>query len=108
MSEYTEPTRKDYLDGKCSHQEYYRSIVAECGISLENDPIMSKVIASLKSGDQHLNNIPLRTWDVIALGQRARMATVLKSRGDWLTLAGGVCIMKEAARIATIAKVEDK
>lgn len=56
-------TRSEYLDGKCSHREYYGQFI--------NPTILSRVAGwfrgydfkeALKE-DEHLNNIPLAKWD---------------------------------------------
>jgi hypothetical protein len=53
--------------------------------------------AILQSKDPHFNDIPLAKWDVAAFalgGAGAKM----KEAGDYLTKAGAVCIVKEAAK----------
>lgn len=87
-------TRKDRLDNKCTHSEYYAQFVT--------DATINKVVKSigksnlLKSTDEHLNDIPLAQWDAITM--LANTSATLKQCGDYLTLAGQVCIAKEAAR----------
>jgi hypothetical protein len=49
----------------------------------------------LESKDEHLNDIPLRTWDLFIAGP---LAITMKSVGDFMSMAGNVCIAKEAAR----------
>lgn len=86
-------TRKDYMDGKCSHRDYYgqfvtdttRSVVARC---IGVDRIR-------QSRDEHLNDIPLARWDALP---KVCAAGRMKEAGDWLSPAGWVCIAKEAAR----------
>jgi hypothetical protein len=86
-------TRKDYTNGRCSHKEYYSQFV--------NEQIKELIIKNLrgykKSKDENLNDIPLREWDMLA-GQLSAVETKLSEAGDYLTLAGGVCILKEAYR----------
>lgn len=54
-------TRKDYMEKKCTHREYYGQFVTST--------IKSSVVGSigldtlLASKDDHLNDIPLKLWD---------------------------------------------
>ncbi len=86
-------TRKQYMNGEISHHEYYAQFV--------NDTIKQNVLDHvaldrlMKSTDEHLNDIPLRVWDSIPMFD---VSEKLKEAGDYLTLAGSVCIAKEAAR----------
>lgn len=90
-------TRKDYMDGKCSHKEYYEEIAEECGISYDNAPNLDYIKTSLKE-DEHLNNIPLLRWDMAASCTKTAIARALKSRGDFYSDADGVCVHKAAAK----------
>ena len=89
--------RKDYLDGKCTHREYYGQFV--------DGSIRETVLHRIGGAeylreklftDDNLNNIPLVRWDNLPgpMGINAKMAEA----GDYLTLSGKVCIYKEAAR----------
>lgn len=76
-------THKDYLDGLCTHREYYGQFVTSYirGVVLSNigkDKIK-------KSADEHFNDIPLKLWDRLPLGRSG-------------SLSQKVCIAKEAAR----------
>lgn len=48
------------------------------------------------STDKHMNDIPLRKWDSLRIYPRDG---AMKECGDYLTLAGKVCIAKAAARM---------
>ena len=91
-------TRQDYLNKKCSHREYYSQYVTE-GI---RKGVCSYIgIDKLRaSTDEHLNDIPLKEWDYITVSILSCTGLTLKmeERGDYSTLAGHVCILKEAAR----------
>lgn len=89
-------TRKDYLDKKCSHKEYYDQFV--------NVEILSYIKAALgdrirKSTDPHFNDIPIGTWD-------CRVETIhllvskdlIRETGQGWSLSSGVSIAKAAAR----------
>lgn len=88
-------TRKDYLDGKCTHAEYYAQFVTP-GITAR---VSSRIgIERLKqSTDQHLNDIPLGTWDNLFDGAPMEVTKRLRECGDYPTKAGLVCIAKTAA-----------
>lgn len=85
-------TRKDYLDGKCSHDDYYGEIVEECGVVI-SERTMEMV---RRSTDPHFNDIALQHWD--QLGETISCSRALRERGDYLTKAGAVCIVKQAAK----------
>lgn len=46
------------------------------------------------STNEHFNDIPLKTWDALPIVYNR---PAMESCGDYLTIAGHVCIMKEAA-----------
>lgn len=88
-------TRKDCLDQKCSHREYYAQFVTD-----EERARVARHFGKAKllaSTDPHLNDIPLRHWDALSPGPKA-VSEKLLAAGDYSTLAGWVCIYKEAAR----------
>ena len=87
-------TRKQYLDGKCTHSEYYAQFVDSSVIARVTSRISKKAI--MASTDPHMNDIPLKEWDSIPVS--STVADKLKECGDFLTLAGCVCINKAAAR----------
>jgi len=86
-------TRQEYLEGKVSHREYHAQFV--------NETIKQNVLNHIgldklmKSKDEHLNDIPLAIWDAIPV---YNVSPLMKEAGDYLTLAGKVCICKEAAK----------
>jgi hypothetical protein len=92
-------TRQEYLSQKCTYDDYYGQFVT---------PAIQKAVATrigidrLKRAyaeDEHLNTIPLATWDsfsrVIAVSS---VLDKMKEAGDFLSLAGIVCIAKRAAK----------
>ncbi len=87
-------TRKQYLDKECSHREYYAQFVTPGVV----DRIVRRLGADrlLASQDEHLNDIPLHIWDDIPAPMGSGQA--MRALGDYPTLAGAVCINKEAAR----------
>lgn len=94
-------TREDYLAGAVTHRDYYGSVVAAAHIRFAADsPLVQRCAAALANGDEHFNTIPLATWDEYAAAAVRSIATALRQHGDVFSLAGGVCVMKEAARQA--------
>ncbi len=87
-------TRKQYLAGECTHRQYNAQFVTEGYKGQIKRHIGLDRI--LNSTDEHLNDIPLIEWDnaPLTLGVDQKM----KNLGDYLTLAGKVCIAKEAAK----------
>lgn len=86
-------TRTQYLDRECSHRTYYGQFVTDATKRAVKNYIG---VGKLKnSTDEHFNDIPLKTWDSLPSAYNRQ---AMESCGDYLTLAGRVCIMKEAAR----------
>lgn len=89
-------TRTDYLDGKCAHQQYYSQFVDERIKAIVLRRFDKATLAYHYSKDTFFNTIALRTWDNMSLP--AYIVDKMKQAGDYLTLAGQVCILKQAAR----------
>lgn len=85
-------SRKDYLDGKCTHREYYAQFVN----SQQKSAILSRIGKDRleKSTCEHFNDIPLKEWDSIYC---PISSSKMKECGDYITNAGRICIIKEAA-----------
>lgn len=86
--------RKDYMSGKCTHEQYYNQFINDNIKLLLKDSIDINKIK--KSKDKHFNDIPLEWWDRIRL--TCDVVDMLKQAGDYYTLSGQVCILKQAAR----------
>jgi hypothetical protein len=92
-------TRQEYLESDSprteAHRRYYAQFVTE--------RIKTLVIgwfgrtAIVTSDDPHFNDLKLTRWDALASSLPSSVSTELRERGDFLTLAGAVCILKEAA-----------
>lgn len=90
-------TRQDYMNGKATHAEYYSQFVTPEIIEIVRREIGEKKL--LASKDVYLNNISLHRWDEIASNFIAPLIREgLKKAGDGYSLAGGVCVAKNAAR----------
>jgi len=87
-------TRKQRLADECTHREYYAQFIdkgmKELVVRTFGDKLQN-------SQDEHFNDINLDSWDAL-LPFTTRKARAMKDAGDWLTMAGSVCMLKEAAR----------
>jgi hypothetical protein len=99
-------TRKDYLDGKATHAEYYRAVAKTAGVSYRkaDSAFLQRVRAALDEGDEHLNTISLDEWDARAWSLLPTVRYAFLEHGEQFSLAGGVCLCKQAARDAAIEK----
>jgi hypothetical protein len=95
-------TRKDLLEKKCTHLEYYQQFFNQGFIARVVDRI--GVDRIMKSNDPNFNDIPLAYWDQISppLGTFEKM----REAGDYLTLSGKVCISKQAAKLFKMNELE--
>jgi hypothetical protein len=94
----TEFTRQQYLNNECSHREYYSQLVTKEILNAVSRRFgIDKLKAAIQE-DERLNNIPLAAWDGLAENFHLGLRPIFKSLGDFYSLAGGVCVMKEAAR----------
>ena len=88
-------TRKQYMEGECTHDQYYDQFVTQ---DLKNTVLRSIPEKQIvMSRDESFNDIPLRSWDWLA-----RLNPVepkkFKELGDFTTMAGQICALKAAAR----------
>jgi len=92
-------TRKDYMDGKCIHRQYYAQFVTNyIKDTVLNKFGIEKLVKSFNE-DKYFNNISLSTWDRINYCVDTNPTLdLLKSLGEGYSLAGAVCILKEAAQ----------
>jgi len=90
-------TRKEYINKEVSHDDYYAQFVTERVIAKVSYWIGINQIIKAYQTDPHFNNIPLSQWDAVLVPQE--VADLLEEAGDYLTLAGQVCINKRAARM---------
>ena len=87
-------TRNQYLNGECTDRQYYGQFV--------NAGTKARVLSGIglaalkKSTDPHFNDIPLNKWDNLV--PHCPCSAGFAKAGDYYTLAGGVCLLKEAAR----------
>lgn len=99
--------RTEYLEDRISFEEYYREVNRRAGVKLSPDhPMVQAAKKALADGDVHLNTIPLLRWDTLAEGASRSVSKALKELGDFYSLAGGVCAMKQAALDAINSSTE--
>ena len=91
------PTRADYMNNLVTFAEYYRAIAKDAGISFKNSTMLPCIKRALANGDEHLNTIRLSEWDVLSICAKHATAPAFKAHGDWWSIAGGVCVAKQAA-----------
>ena len=91
-------TRKQYLDKEVSHSEYYGQFTTEYYQVFIYNAMTKHGKVSLEDLDHGRDN--LKKWDKIPpiLG----LGCLLRSVGDYPTLAGLNCVNKEAARLGEI------
>jgi hypothetical protein len=91
-------TRAEYMnasreDGPAAQRRYNAQFVtAQTKSALLLNITKAEILAST---NLHFNDIPLKRWDNVPLFYDRTMMT---KAGDYLTQAGKVCILKEAAQ----------
>ena len=92
-------TRKDYLDGKCTHSEYYTQYVENTNAK---DLVLTfwdeKTLFEAYKKDKYLNSLPIKDWDDLANRLTIGPWLTFSELGDMNTLSSRVCVLKEAAR----------
>ena len=92
-------TRKDYMDHKVTHREYHAQFVTDRLKRVIAGRWFPQHLTEKYKEDEHLNNIPLAQWDSFKPYVATQyIAGLVKDAGDYLTMAGIVCIAKEAAK----------
>ncbi|SHG04484.1 hypothetical protein [Dysgonomonas macrotermitis] len=89
-------TRKQYLNGEATHDEYYSQFVTDATINMLLRFLSKERLTEAYNENPNLYSIKLQVWDDLPL-----IAYTYKMReaGDWPTPAGKVCILKCAARM---------
>ena len=89
-------TRKQYLNKDCTHAEYYAQFITE---GVKRSVLQCFNLKELKASiDPSMNDLRLCRWDAVLTPFPKSVADKLREAGDFPTLAGGVCIAKQAAR----------
>lgn len=92
-------TRKQYINGEISHDEYYSQFIDENVIKAVIAFIGKEAIKN--STCEHFNDIPLKHWNSLHGTLGSYCYSMLKEAGDVnaTTLGNTVCIAKAAAKI---------
>jgi hypothetical protein len=95
-------TRKQYLeDSENLHDTYYRQFVTD-GIKqmVLNRFGLDKLKVHVTKKMDEKGYIPLDKWDAMAGGYGSKLGeSKMKEVGDYPSLAGAVCILKQAAKM---------
>lgn len=78
------------------HRAYYGQFVTDEVTNLVLRTIGREAL--MNSTDRSFSDIQLRRWGGMVSLLPASVPAQMRQCGDYLTLAGGVCILKEAAR----------
>lgn len=96
-------TRKQLIDFDGSreerermHRAYYAQFLTPALIDHVRRAVTLERI--LKSEDPHFNDVPLHVWDAVFYAVPADVDRKIREAGDYPTLAGMVCLAREAAR----------
>lgn len=92
-------TRKDYLAGVCTHSQYYRQMVTPTVLAAVENRFGRDVLAqAFEAGNTSFNSpdFCLGDWDCVGLSVSRE---AFKQYGDFHTVAGAVCVVKEAGRM---------
>jgi len=92
-------TRKDYLNGACSHRTYYSQLVSPALVQQVKNYFGMDALISPKN-DGAFNHLALKKWDALAYNVQMPKKADWDMLGDFPTQAGLVCILKTAAHIA--------
>lgn len=96
--------RDAYLDNKITHEQYYGSVADDAGARFpEDSAVIDEIIA--EGGD--VSSIQLYRWDhmICHSCDKGKTREAFKAHGDFWSLAGHVCMLKEAARQAVARRV---
>lgn len=89
--------REDYLNGKCTHSQYYDQYVTEYIKNIVRIKFTIRKLIEASQQEKELNSIPLAKWDSL-MHYTKYCKTKLQENGDSYTMATSVCILKAAAR----------
>lgn len=92
-------TRKQYMAGECTHEQYYGQFVTPAVIQTVLQKIDEAQIK--RSTDPAFNDIPLYKWDWLHshIGTLVGRALMEANGGIGYSLSDTVCVAKAAARM---------
>lgn len=88
-------TRKEYISGKATFDQYYSQFVT-AGVRqvVERRIGLDKI---RRSKDPNFNDIPLKQWDDLSIHTWPEQIRLLKEAGDYPSLAHTACVAKSYA-----------
>ncbi len=95
----TNITREAYMKKEITHQQFFGHIAQECNLPTFGAKFMKRVKEALVNDDVHLNTIPLKEWDNMVFHFSQRTKAIISKYDGGFSLAGGVCMLKEKARL---------
>lgn len=98
-AELTNFSRDKYMSHQITHAQFFGHIANMCGLAPFNKSFINRVKVALKNGDIHLNSIPLIEWDNMVYCFSQRTQAIISAFDNGFSLAGGVCMLKEKARL---------
>lgn len=101
LQEQHDAKRKQYMDGKLSHEDFYCWLADSIKITKDNLPVTLNRVR--ESADPHLNDISLYLWD--RKDQIVRYKAVQAGMRAW-SLSDTVCVLKNFAKREAKAKVQ--
>lgn len=94
-------THNDYLDGKCTHREYYAQFVTESTKAAVASAVdIKKLAVDLANGDTHLNErySCVKVWDKLLTPYHLKRDEIRDIKNNRVSQADLVCVAKEAAK----------
>lgn len=91
-----EITRSGFITGKYTFAEYYTAVLTTAGITRMSQ--CSLLDLARASSDPHFNDIPLHVWHGYAAAYQSTLSRALRAHGDFWSIAGGVCAIKQLVR----------
>ena len=94
-----EINRDAYKSKQISHSQFFGHIAKECDLPTFPTDFIERVKRALEQNDVHLNTIPLQEWDNMTIFFSRRTKAIISKYDNGYSLAGGVCMLKEKARL---------
>ena len=88
-------TRKQYMDGECSHRNYYAQFVTRDVLDAVRRHFTVERLVRCSDQD-YFNTIPLIEWD--RLSSAVHRTQLMRDAGEGYSLGTAVCVLKEAGR----------
>lgn len=82
------------MAGLVTHDQYYDQFVTDAIRKTVADRL---TVCQLKEAGEHFNGIPLSVWDNLGKCHHGAIDRLMRGAGDFLSLAGAVCVLKRAA-----------